>query len=181
MHSLNHLLNCVRARLSTKETSIKPKDPETPAENILHNRKTSNNDSIKSDFAKMEEERIALARAQTTLDFYGHLKALDKVHLDMKPDPTLVDEFGRMFTYALLREAKDPKKVFQIERFVELHRRATEFWFKYGEKRRENCKQPSNLLPTTLSPLGVEGSRVCQHTLTCQQGTLSSSRLKTNV
>lgn len=74
----------------------------------------------------------------TTLDWYGHLNPITETILEMEPDAHNVELFSRMHTYALLREAKDPKKEFEVERFMELHRRATEYWVSESGKRREN-------------------------------------------
>lgn len=74
----------------------------------------------------------------TTLDWYRHLNPITEAILEIAPNPNKVEHFSRMLTYALLREAKDSKKEFEIERFMELHRRATEYWVKEGGKKREN-------------------------------------------
>jgi hypothetical protein len=79
-----------------------------------------------------------LRKTPTTLDWHGHLNPITEAILEIPPNPTKVKHFNRMLTYALLREAKDPKKEFEVERFVELHRRATEYWVREGGKKREN-------------------------------------------
>ena len=87
---------------------------------------------------KKQVPPASLRKIFTTLDWHGHLNLIAEAILEIAPNPSKLARYSRMYTYALLREAKDPKKEFEVERFLELHRRATEYWVKEDGKKREN-------------------------------------------
>jgi hypothetical protein len=62
------------------------------------------------------------------LDQTGHLLSIENMDLEVPPKPGRVDEYGRMYTWGLLREAR--KGVNEVEFFMELHRRATQKYLK---------------------------------------------------
>lgn len=132
MEFLNHLQRCANFIHGSSSKFAAPAKCPAKKDPWSHLSKTANG-------KRKMEERAPLIRAPTTLNYHGHLNPITKSHVDsgIAPNPHLVEEYGRMYDYALLREAKDQKKAFQIERFMELHRRATEYWLKQGGRKRE--------------------------------------------
>lgn len=66
-------------------------------------------------------------------DSRDNLLPLTEAHLDIRPRPDLVQQFGYMYTWILLRRAKKDLTG-EFELFLELHRRAADHHAKTGKK-----------------------------------------------
>ena len=62
--------------------------------------------------------------SRANLDSRGSLLPMTNGHLDIIPNPVLVNSYANWYTYRLVREAKDGTS--DIEVFSELYRRAAE-------------------------------------------------------
>ncbi|CZR65488.1 uncharacterized protein PAC_15388 [Phialocephala subalpina] len=85
---------------------------------------------------KVFDVRLAY-KMMSALDCHFHLNPITEEHLNIAPDRDYVNDYGRRYDYLVLREAKNTKYGFNVEAFMELHRRATAYCLKHDGKRRE--------------------------------------------